>query len=226
MFCTKPGTKTQLVYITSPCMKQQISTPPPRGTQWGGTFGDALALLTHCLSLQRRGTKRSLLSIPLSTCTQKPSSPGRGSSLLPEPCTAFTHALPPQPPWRVPPRLEGRDRAAGLPTEHELSRNSRRQKGESCGLHPGIHTAQLRTWIKQHTLLQVHPYCSLFSTKKRGTGRQTWYLVKPKLQVLHPPYRDLQLQSYLPRKANHQGVRNTVRPPPQLKCFVLATVCP
>lgn len=63
MFCTKPDTKTQLVDITFLCMKQQISTSP-RGTQWGGTFRDVLALLTQCLSLQCWGTKHSLAFHP------------------------------------------------------------------------------------------------------------------------------------------------------------------
>lgn len=33
--------------------------PPLRGTLWGGTVIDALALLTQCLLLQLCGTKRS-----------------------------------------------------------------------------------------------------------------------------------------------------------------------
>lgn len=100
MFCTKPGTKTQLVYITLLCMKQQISTSP-RGTRWGGTFRDVLAQLTHCLSLQCWGMKRSLLSIPLATCTQR-LPPGHGSLLLPQPCMAFSYTIQPQPPWCLP----------------------------------------------------------------------------------------------------------------------------
>lgn len=97
MFCTKPGTKTQLVYITSLRMKQQISTSP-RGTQWGGTFRDVLALLTQCLSLQCWGMKHSLLSILLTTCTQR-LSPGHGFLLLPQPCMAFSYTIQPQSPW-------------------------------------------------------------------------------------------------------------------------------
>lgn len=100
MFCTKPGTKTQLVYLTFLCVKQQISTSP-RETQSGGTFRDALALLTQRLLLQCWGMKHSLLSIPLTTCTQR-LSPGHGSLLLPQPCMPFSYTIQPQPPWCLP----------------------------------------------------------------------------------------------------------------------------
>lgn len=51
MFCTKPGTKTQLDYITSLCMKQQISLPS---------------------GAQRRGTQRCTVLLTLSSgCSTK-----------------------------------------------------------------------------------------------------------------------------------------------------------
>lgn len=174
MFCTKPGTKTQLVYITSPCMKQQISThtPPKRnsvGRHIRRCAGPAYSLpVAPALRHETLSAFHPTQHVHTEAFFSWPG--------ILTPCTAFTHALPPQPPWRVALRLEGRDRAAGLPMEHELSCNSRRQKGESCGLHPSIHTAQLRTWIKQHTLLQVHPYCPLFFTKREVLGDRlgTW----------------------------------------------------
>jgi len=168
MFCTKPGTKTQLVHITFPCMKQQISTPQEALGQEAHSEMRWPCSLSACRS---SAEARHALCFPSHSAHAQRPSPGWGSLLLPGPFVAFTRATQPQPPWCLP-RIwrAGSDQAAELPTERELPHGSGGQQGGSSGLHPCVHAAQQRTRTEQHVLLQVHPYCHLLSKKREMLG--------------------------------------------------------
>lgn len=114
MSCTTPGTRTQLANTTSPCMKQQISTPPR------GAHGEAhsemrwLCLLSAWRSAAHPRSHRGLLL---------------AGTLTP---AWLSHAVHPQPPWCLP-HIWGAGTSCRTAHEAGIAMGQQKQKGGAQG---------------------------------------------------------------------------------------------
>lgn len=154
MFCTNTGTKTQPVCITFPCMKQQISIPLEELSGEAHSEMCWLCLLSACHSSMEA---QNTLCFPSHSAQHTNAQTGLLLARDPHSCQtlAWLHtcnttsgSMGSAPASRG----QAETRLQNCPQSMNCHARGAGSKGGALGF---ILTAQLRTHIKQHMLLQV-----------------------------------------------------------------------